>query len=1088
MSQRKFINYLLVIVLLTVKNLSVAQTIDELLDQPVFNKLNAQDGLSQGRISDIIQDSAGFMWFGTRDGLNRWDGYSMEVYKNSPGNPNTIRSNVIEKILMDHKGTLWILTEEGLCKHEPGTDIFIPYEIQGMNPKSKIFDFNFDKNGKILLAVSNDGLLELDTAERKVKKLSLINFLDENDDIRFLFVDSKNRIWVNKRKGGILLFDRSTGIPLSFNMMIHNEQENNRRYITSIAEDKDGNFWIGSGDIGLFFIDQKLLNFKEPRVIEIDKHFLGKVVMDLKFENDNYLWVGTDSDGLVRFNVKTHSYVEYIEGKTKNHLLYKTISKLYFDRAGNLWIGTNGKGLNILSPISKKFYTISKTTTSGPNLGFESVRSIFEDNDHILWVGGYSGMQRIDFINNTSENVLDHVVYSISPDPYDENILWLGSEGAGISRFDKTTFEAEQLPVYNEYGEIPYTNKMLHGFRIYDIQIAPDNSLYIAAAQGLNIYNIKTKTFRFLKINVPDPSFVIESGLTTIYFDKKNQLWLGSFTGGLIKMNSDLTAARNFTNTPEKVDLPGNRVNCIHEDSQGRFWIATNMGLCLMDRETETFTIYTESEGLPNNTVYGILEDSHGNLWLSTNNGISNFNPKDKTFKNYNQSDGLPGNEFNAAAYFQYNKSRLYFGGVDGLVAFDPQNVVSDMEPPAVNFTNLKIIYPNAVTNINLSNKSLVEIKPDAILLEIGFSSFSFINPSDCHYAYQFGENTRDWIQLGNKRIITLTNPSHGEYLINIKASNSDGFWNNDPKTLKILVLPEFYQTPWFQVLVTTLILLILILIFYTRQLINKKQQKKLQLLIEQRTEELSATNLELNRANASKDKFFSIIAHDLKNPFNSLLGFADLLVTDWKNLRDDEKLGFINLMKKSTENTYELLLNLLEWSKLQRKKTIPVPERFKISEIADDIVSQFTAVRELKNITIEINITENQWITYDLNMFSTILRNLIGNAIKFSHKGGKIRISSCAVNEDYIMCRVEDYGIGMDEAKKRQVFQEENIQSTPGTDGEPGTGLGLAICHEFVRLNGGKLYVESEPGKGSSFYFSIPINTTNSSLMQNAG
>ncbi len=1086
MNQKTIINCLFIIVFSILPGFLLAQTADQWLDQPVFNKLNAQEGLSQGRISDIIQDSAGFMWFGTRDGLNRWDGYSMQVYKNSPGNPNSIQSNIIEKILMDNKGVLWILTGKGLCKHQPGTDIFTPYEIPGKIDESKIFDFNFDRAGKLLLATHAQGLIEIDTATLKLTEYNLSGVLDANDDIRLIFVSKDNKVWLSKRKGGALLFDRTVKTPVSIKSLLKQTLNIDLHYITSIVEDNDNNLWMGTGDTGLIFVDTKKLALKSFFFLENGDYLQGRVILDLMYCDDDNIWIGTDSEGLVCFNIKNHIVRQFREGETENNLLYKTISSLYFDRSGNLWIGTNGKGLNILSPFSKKFYSVTKNTASTLNLSFESVRSIYEDKDNILWVGGYSGMQRIDFQKNTSELAAPHVIYSICPDPEDDNILWLGTEGGGLKQFDKSNRQLTALPVYNEYGEKPLSDDMLHGYRIYDILAAPDNRLLIATAQGLNVFNPRTKTFRFLKINLPDPSYMIESGLTTIYYDSHNCLWLGTFTEGLIKMNSDFSAAKNFTNKPEKQDLPGNRVNCIHEDSQGRFWIATNMGLCMMDRDTESFTTYTEAEGLPNNTVYGILEDSLGHLWLSTNNGISNFNPNEKTFKNYNQSDGLPGNEFNSAAYFQYNKSRLYFGGVDGLVAFNPQNVVSDEEPPAMNFTRMKIFYSDTVYNINLSNKSYVEINPNAILLEIEFSAFNFINPYDCSYAYQFGEKTLDWINLGNKRIITLTNPSHGEYVINIKASNSDGFWNNDPKTLRILVLPEFYQTLWFRIMIITVILAGIVFVFYLKQIIHAQQQKKLQLLIEQRTRELSAANIELNRANASKDKFFSIIAHDLKNPFNSLLGFTDLLVDEWKKMNDNEKHDIVKILKNTIENTYDLLLNLLEWSKLQRKKSLPVPEQFKISEVIDDIVSQLNVISELKNISIETEIIKDQWIYYDLTMFGTIIRNLVGNAIKFSHKNGKIVISAYSENEDFIICKVRDNGIGMDEERTRQIFDEDNIQSTPGTGGETGTGLGLAITHEFVKLNGGKLFVESKPGEGSSFYFSIPTKIPGEILPQN--
>lgn len=1053
-----------------------AQQINEFLDMPVFNKLTGDDGLSQGRISDIAQDKSGFMWFATRDGLNRWDGYSMEIFKNNPENPNTILSNIIDKIVVDSKGQLWILTEAGICVFNPRTERFSPLKISDQIDSLKVFDFSFDNKGKLLLATQSNGLLEIDTATRKLTAYNIFNPYGKNNDIRLVFADSENRIWVSLRHSGIQLLERETGKITQFQKEPNSSFDINQHYITSIVEDKNGNLWFGSGDVGLVFLDTRTMHFNNYKYLENGEYVYGRSILDLAFQDDKHLWVGSDSEGLVCFNIDDFSFSQYSEGETENNLLYRTINSLFFDTSGNLWIGTNGNGLNILSPYSKKFFTIGKASLTGLNLSFQSVRAIYEDNNHILWVGGYSGLQRIDFEKKSSKMILSDVVYTICPDPVDENILWLGTEGLGMFGFDKRNNKKIHIPIYDEYSDVQFTNKMLHGTRVYDIVAVSPHELYIATAQGLNIFNSRNQTFRFIKIDGPDPSFMRESGLTTIYKDSKNQLWLGSFTGGLLKMNADLNTAKNFSNSPEKPDLPGNRVNCIYEDSKDRFWIATNMGLCLMNRDVESFVTYTEADGLPNNTVYGILEDNDGDLWLSTNNGISKFNPDNLTFRNYNKPDGLPGNEFNSAAYFQYNKSRLYFGGLDGLVVFNPDNVVADENPPVMDFTRIKIITRNTLLNINLTDKKEVILDPGVVLVEIEFSAFNFINPADCKYAYQFGPNAKDWIELGNKRTITLTKPNHGDYYINIKASNSDGIWNDHPKTLKISVLPRFTQTLFFKVLIALLILSIIGSVFYLRYTVNKNRQKKLQLLIEQRTKELRITNDELNRANASKDKFFSIIAHDLKNPFNSLLGFTDLLVTDWREMEDDEKLNIVTHLKSTIENTYELLINLLEWSQIQRKKIVWNPEIFNLPEIINDILSQLSTITTLKNITFEVQVDQQLMVYSDINMFSGIMRNLVGNAIKFTHPGGRIIVKARHENENFVVCQVQDNGVGMTSEKIEQIFHEEFTQSTAGTEGEQGTGLGLALCREFVSQHGGKIWAESIPNRGSSFFFTMPV------------
>jgi len=1063
-----------------------------LTEQPFFQRLSNFEGLSQGTINCIIQDRQGFMWFATMDGLNRYDGYDFTIFRNIQNDTNSISSNIINQLIEDQTGQIWIATSNGLNVYNPMINSFIKIQLNALIKSGKddgINSISFDKTGLLWIGTQNNGVICFNPSSNEQHQyLSVPDIPDGliSNSITTVFADSNGNIWISFQTGGISMLNPATGH--FTNYFYFSESSNPKREIfsNSFAETPDHKLLIGSYHFSLCSIDLLTKKFSQ---INLPNSLVGDddvTIRSFAYSNEDLLWLGTDDLGLIAFNKKNRKFSICENDNSANSLLYNTIKSLCIDRDKNLWIGTYGKGINILSPYSKPFYSFFKSESDLMGLSFSSVRSIFEDENGILWVGGYHGFDRID-LNKGAENVIENwVIYSIYPYPDDNNSLLLGSEGGGMYKFDKTT---HKLLPYKFSGFAGQNSLVGSGA----LKIVHDGKeiVYIGTELGLNTLEISTGRFGFYANNPDDPTSIIPGQIISLFIDSKANIWVGSMLGGLAVLNKENNTFKRFTALPGNSEsLSGSRVNCIYEDQKGRFWIGTNMGLNQMNRETGKFTVFSETDGLANNFIYGILDDKHGNLWLSTNKGISKFDPEQKKFTNFDIGDGLPGNEFNTAAYFKKSNERLYFGSVDGLVLFNPDRIVENPISPKVVFSNLTISNQKFKGDTVISYLKQITLKPDDLLVTFEFSALNFINPENCQYAYQVENLSEEWINLGNKRTLMLSYLNPGEYVLKVKASNNDGLWNENPATMKIIVLPRYYETLWFRLLALFTILGIIFIIFILRIRSIRKQKERLQSLVDLRTHELKdaideladeieerkKTSEELQEANTTKDKFFSIIAHDLRSPFNTLLGFSDLLVDQWPNLDEEDKLEFIKRIKKTSENTYNLVNNLLEWSRLQKGTIEFNPAKSNLKYLSKISADQLQADAELKGIQIITDIPGFLNVFVDQNMIDFVFRNLISNAIKFTPRNGQIFVRAKS-HDNRIICQVEDTGVGMKRETMENLFKLENSISSAGTEGETGTGLGLILCKEFVKKNQGSIWVESEPGVGSKFFFSLPVS-----------
>jgi signal transduction histidine kinase/ligand-binding sensor domain-containing protein len=1072
-----------------------------------INYISKEDGLSQNYIAAIVQDKKGFMWFGTMDGLNCYDGYDFKVYYNNPNDVTSISCNQIKNLELGKDGSIWVGTYNGLNRFDPSTNKFKRYPV--LSPTARKNEINclyIDKEGLVWFCYNDDEcLISLNPVTEKISFYKLPSFKDKRNlssiqskkttfSVISLLPANNNKFWIGTGEGSLLLFDKHSK---KFTRNIVIDPSCQIYYIVEVDND---NLCLGTFNAGFCFYNIK--NKKRSPIYNFnpkDKASLN-FFWDIVKGPDGKIWFGTLESGVFELDIKKKRLDQTIFSlPSDTRIIKRGVSSIYFDKSGLMWCGTNGYGLFNLMPSSNQFYNYNQgfkgikkrlisydlelyaclSSDFNQNaLSFQSVRSIYANNDYI-WVGGYNGLDKIDRRSGVIK-VLDNQIipYVMRPDKDDpENTMYIGSEADGN-------------PLYRLNLK---TNKLTHlkitCNAIYSIY-AEKGYLWLGGRDELIKYNLKTgKNEQF--INYTKKITGQKTGMIkAITKDNNGNLWVGIQGIGLSRLDEKNKKFIHYQNNPNLSNSLSNDIilflNC---DKYNNLWIGTaGGGLNKFDVKREQFTRINTKNGLPNDMVYAALFDRKGQLWVSTNNGICKINLQNLKIKCYNANDGLQGNEFNTASYFLDSKGTMFFGGIDGLTYFTPENIIENNFKPNVVLTSVKKFNKEVVFDKPLTNLKEISLSYNDKVFSLSFSALSYYLSHKNKYKYRLLGLNDQWINLNTKREISFNGLPSGIYTLEVQASNNDGIWTDKPLILKINVSYPFWRTWWFYSL--CLIFLIVLVIGYinyrthsilrfnahlkdqiekhTREIVNQKLE------IEAQKENVEIINTALEHSNATKDKFFGIIAHDLRAPFNSILGFSNLLKDEYDNFTDAERRHFITNIYNASESSYKLLENLLEWARMQTGKIEFRPEIIDLSNITVEITTLLYSAATSKRIKITSSIPFNTLIYADENMVKTIVRNIVSNAIKFTNINGEILLS-VQNREKEVEMSVSDNGIGISPVVLANLFNLDSSHNTKGTNNESGTGLGLILCKEFIERNGGTLSVESKLGKGSIFRITFP-------------
>jgi len=1027
-----------------------------------YEHITTKKGLSNNFINHIIQDSKGFIWIATQDGLNKYDGSKFEVFKVNPNTNEGLASNIINYLAEDDEGNIWIGTEQGLAKWSRNNN-----QIQNiLSFQGERIESIYQDNPNNTWIVSQEYIYQIDK-KGNVSKTGL-NSLKELQKEEIL-VEYLGKIKIHKEeKLALIIEDRS--IESSRHSLLYFFNPQRQTWDLALKTWGHIEYVCPEGEILLSFekdfqesgsnekYSYKNYRTKELTVktIQMNTNMLQKRKALCYIKEENNIWC-LGNNKLFLINPKNTAILRVLDKSFFNDNLDEySLNGLFKDKQDNIWLYTGGVGFFIFPQYALNNFKAYKLEKNNKKF---SIRAVYQEENGILWLSAYHLKNHLNIFSESEEQkslFLDGMTYKILPD-LDKKILWIATDRQKLYKVDKA-----KKTVLKQYPIGAETMIQVSTGEIY---------LGLGGGKPIIVFNPQTEKWKVYE-NVRD--------IDCFYIDSFGNFWIGSEVKGLGLLDTKTMQVQYFYKQNNNLkSISSNFVKSIYEDSKGRFWVATTLGLNLFDRKTKEFTRFTEKDGLPNNMVYAILEDEKGNLWLSTNKGISRFNPETKVFTNYDESYGLQDNEFNTNAFFKNEKTgEMFFGGIRGLNSFYPEKMKRNEFIPPIILTSFKRKGKEIKFDKPLSEIKEIRMTYDqAQSLTFEFVALSFFQNHKNQYAYKIEEIHQDWIDLGTLHEITLTNLNAGTYTLRIKGSNNHGLWNEKGLKIKLIVNPPFWQTWWFISILVLLSLLSFYGIYRWRLYQLKAREKFLENEVNIRTEEIKTQSEvlekqaeELSKANKTKDQLFAIIAHDLRSPISAFESITQQLDFYIEQNEIERVKDLSQYIKTSSSNLNNLLNNLLSWALMQKDFLSHQAQNLKLKEIIEETAKSHQILLENYQIELKLNIEENLEIYADENALNTILRNLLNNAIKFTPKKGSIEIKSYA-EEKYTIIEIIDTGKGILQEKIAGLFTSSNIKKSKGLRGEKGTGLGLVLVGEFMEMHKGTIQVFLNFNKNTLIY-----------------
>ncbi len=809
-----------------------------------FEHISLEDGLSQSSVYDIVQDNKGFMWFATLDGLNKYDGYTITVYRNKTGDSTSISDNVINCLYVDKPqfgGSLWIGSRgEGLDRFNQLNETFESYSKNDSN-QLVISSKNVTSivgTEKYLWVGTTNGLNRIDRATKAFKHYFVQQGLADNS-VNQIFTDGSGNLWIGTATG-LNRFNTETEKFETIRFGDNHLENNIRACLYSI----DGYIYLGTNN-GLIRYNPQSKNYKIYRDFSELKKPESNAISSLVEDKEGILWIGTEMGGLSSFNKKTEQFYTFMHDPSiKTSLQTNEILSLYQDKAGILWIGNSLGGINKWNRAAEDLSVFRHNPYNEQSLSSNQVRNIYEDSKGRIWIGTVQGgLNR--FI--AEKEVFEHFKNDPSnpnslPNNHVRSILedskgrfWIGTDGGGFCQFFP---ETGRFKVYKHNRNQSNSLSDNHVWRIIEDK---KNRIWIATkGGGVNIFNPENETFTALRNDQQNDKSLSNDEATTVFEDHLGTIWVGTFGGGLNKWDEKTSTFKHYRYEKNNPHSIGNdRIYAIVEDGKGRLWVGTKGSLDLYDRKNDSFISYDEKDGFPNNVIMGILEDNSGNIWVSTNSGLSKFNPETKKLRNYNISDGLQSNEFLVGSFCKKSNGELIFGGIGGFNVFDPAKIKDNPNIPSVVITGFKVSNAEMKFDTAISEKKLIILDHTQKDISFDFVALDYIFPQKNQYKYKLVGFDKDWVDIKFQRYATYTNLPPGDYVFKVKGSNNDEVWNEEGAQITVIIEPAIWQRTWFKVVSAIILLSIVFLAFYLRIRSIKKRNEYLEEQVRLRTAEV---------------------------------------------------------------------------------------------------------------------------------------------------------------------------------------------------------------------------------------------------------
>ncbi len=1056
-----------------------------LADPLAFERLSVQEGLSHATVYAVAQDRQGFLWFGTEDGLNRYDGYNLQIYRNVPGDSLSLANNNISAIAVDGDGNIWLGTwGGGLDCYNPDTGRFQhhtysvndPHSI-GSNRAQSLF---IDRAGATLWIGTDGGGLNKLSLPVQGNRAEFVKYAHNPDDSTSL---SQNAVW-------------------------------------TMEEDSAGMLWVGTSN-GLNHLDPRTGQARHFYHNPADSNSLtDNRIRKLLFDTAGSLWIGTRS-GLNRFNPQTGASQHFLpQDNNPNSLSHEAVNDIFEDAAGRIWIATMRGGLNIYDPQADRFSQYHQKAKTPGALTHDDVRTFFQDRSNVLWIGTRGGgrsktdlkppkFQHVGFDSDLPDGLSHNLVWAIYEDrtgrrwigtdggldmwdgsmnlsqgyqrsfrhfrsnPDDPaslssnqvraimedsaGALWIGTSGGGLNQLDPVTGRCVR------YLNDQKNPNSLSNDRVRAL-FADSGYLWIGTYSGLDRFDPRSGEFRNFRHNESDTSSLSHDQVRAIVKDGHGVLWIGTWGGGLNCFDPSTGRFESYRHSAQNPNsLSHDYVNSLLFSDNGNLWIGTNQGLNCFDPVHKTFRRYFEKDGLPNDYIIGMLTDAEGQLWLSTNKGLSRLNPQTNTFRNYDVFDGLQSNIFNDGAFAKSRDGWLFFGGIDGFNYFDPARVQDNPYPPPIALTAFSILGHPADFEHSLATIPLVHLSYNQNFFAVEFAALDFTRPEKNRYQYQLQGVDKTWIEAGSRRYAGYPNLNGGVYIFRVKGANNDGVWNETGVSLKILVDPPPWKTWWAYALYILMLTGVIFGYVRFKTLAHEKELEQQRILVDG-----------LRRIDKMKDEFLANTSHELRTPLNGIIGLAESLMDGATGVLPKPTRDNLQMIVGSGRRLTKLVDNILDFAKLKSQKAVVEARPQDLHHITAAVLELSRHLLGGKAVQLVNQIAPGTLVLADENRLQQILHNLVGNAIKFTESGA-VTVSSALADGGYLQICISDTGIGIPKDKFARIF--ESFEQADGSTARlyGGTGLGLAITKELVELHGGKIWVDSEINVGSKFIFTLP-------------
>ncbi len=1058
-----------------------------------LDHLSVEDGLSHSTVQSIHQDAHGFLWFGTQEGLNRYDGYRFEIFKHDPEDPASLPDSWIMVVYGDRRGELWVGTGGGLSRLGAGGEGFVHYCHDPADDRSL-------RSGEVLaLLEGRDGALWIGT-ESGLDRLGPGSVGSPSElqggfthhrpqgaeaggtepGVLALHEDADGGLWAGTWDG-LFRLDRD-GDPGGGVLVRHLQGEADANgslsgRISAIQQDRDGQLWLAAGE-GLIRLDPRggaleLFRYADLAPGSAGEHRATALLVD----RAGQVWVGFEGNGVTRLDPGTGRSRHYRgdpldpRGLSDNSAL-----AIFEDSTGILWLG-NFVGVNKYDPAKDQFVTYRQRADRG--LASSSIWAIYEDRAGALWVGTYdSGLDRLDRERGA--------VVHYPPDPDDPGALpngtvsavvedgsgrlWVGTWG-GLSRLDRGP--GEEPGRFVTYRHDPADPESLSDPGVATLHLDGSDRLWVGTYSGLDRYDPAGDRFLRYPTDSRDPESVGEAGITAICEGPDGELWLGTEKDGLYRRDPESGRFEQYRHDPARRDsLSSDSIASVHVDRAGFLWAGTyGGGLSRLGRGRHSpasarFTRHREKDGLSNDSVLGILEDAEGHLWLATNQGLSRFDPVAESFRNYGVDDGLQGTVYSSGSAFQSAGGEMFFGGVRGLDAFFPERVASDPHPPPVVITGLRRFNrTRPLASVRLeplpAGGELVLSHRD-YALGFEFAALHYKSPRGNRYAYLLEGFDPGWIEVdAARRSARYSSLPAGRYVFRVRASNSDGAWNEQGAQVRIRVLPPPWKTWWAYALYALAVAAAVA--GYAGWQRRKVERER-------------AINRRLREVDRLKDEFLANTSHELRTPLFGITGLAESLLDGATGELPEATRENLSMIVASGRRLSGLVGDILDVSRMSKKSLELERQPVDLGALIDVVLSLTRPLVGSKDLELVNAVAPDlPAADADENRLQQILHNLIGNAVKFT-EAGTVEVS--AVDEDArLLVRVADTGIGIEEDQLDRIFEPFEQADGSAERAHGGTGLGLTVTQQLVKLHGGNLWVESRAGAGSTFSFTLPVS-----------